>query len=528
LAAQFWDNGVYAASVVAGLSAMNVKQDERNMKQARFVLMIVLMLLATATGGVPPVQAQVEPESTDSTPGLYLPLVMGSGENISIPTPTPTPQWATQTKTKSGIHLGNRSSDWTPAFLKRIGYTADVYDLQRFDSLCQVSGASVKTVDGKAYELYRYLTEGVIHHHVKVVIRITPSPGNFSDFTNPGGTHVLLTDEKPPGDNDYCGDSNTKVHQYRDILDIAKEMDAIYRLSVDTHKWPAANLFFEPANEPNYEWYQRLVDDGVADLVPKIDNKQAWIDMDEYFAALYDRAIGLQPNLQILAPSMSQGLFGEHYPLGSCNNEDMVVVGGNGRTGLDFMKKVYGYDIWTGQDSTPKADGFAWHNYWRRGRERWLPPFGLPQIPPTVDDYCQVSDQYEPYSDHLFQYLSAGMQQSISLLPTFITEADLMSPCQLRVPGAAVSKDAAATETSDSLRTFITQEAEAYQNTGYGAQYVIAWLLVNQYPDEEGACRAGGDPQRGLNHNYEINWHEAYREDGQEREWFQLWWPATP
>jgi hypothetical protein len=120
------------------------------------------------------------------------------------------------------------------------------------------------------------------------------------------------------------------------------------------------------------------------------------------------------------------------------------------------------------------------------------------------------------------------MQQSISLLPTFITEADLMSPCQLGEAGAATSKDAAAMETSDSLLTFITQETQAYQDTGYGAQFVIAWLLVNQFVDEESTCRAGGDPHRSLNHNYEINWHEAYREDGQEREWFRLWWPATP
>jgi hypothetical protein len=405
-----------------------------------------------------------------------------------------------------------------------------LYDLQGFDSLCQVSGASVKHVDGKAYELFRYLTEGIIHHNVKVVIRITPSPGNFSDFTNPGGTHVLLTDEKPPGDNDYCGDSNTKVHQYRDILDIAKEMDALYRLSVDTHKWPATNLFFEPANEPNYEWYQRLVDDGITNLDPNVNNKQAWIDMDEYFAALYDRAIALQPKLQILAPSMSQGLFGEHYSLGTCNNAGMVVFGGNGRTGLDFMKKVYGYDIWTGQYSTPKADGFAWYNYWRNGRERWLPPFALSLDPPTVDDYCAVDRNYRPQSDHVFQYLSAGMQQSISVLPTFITEADLMSPCQLGEAGAAVSKDAAPTETSDSLLTFITQETQAYQDTGYGAEVVIAWLLVNQFVDDNGEqlCKIGGDPQRGLNHNYEINWHEAYQENGQASEWFGLWWPTTP
>src|SRR5262249_36243375 len=118
--------------------------------------------------------------------------------------------------------------------------------------------------------------------------------------------------------------------------------------------------------------------------------------------------------------------------------------------------------------------------------------------------------------------------ESISVRPSFITEADLLSPCQLEEAGTATSKDAAPTETRDSLLTFITQETQAYHDTGYGAQTVIAWLLVNQYPDEESTCRAGGDPNGNLNQNYEINWHEAYREDGQVRQWFQLWWLVTP
>jgi hypothetical protein len=286
--------------------------------------------------------------------------------------------------------------------------------------------------------------------------------------------------------------------------------------------WDPESFYFEPANEPNNEWYlyrKPLT----KTLEPYIDHKQAWIDMDECFAALYDKAKTINADLQILSPSMGQGLYGEHYRLGTC---DKIMVGeGNGRSGLDLMKKTFGYDLWTRESFEPKADGFAWHNYWRGGRERWLPPFGLPQSPPTVDDYCRVSDQYEPYSDHLFQYLSAGMQQSILLLPSFITEADLLSPCQLDEAGAAVSKDASATETSNSLRMFIEQESEAYQDTGYGAESVIVWLLVNQYPDEESSCK---NAQGETNHNYEINWHEAYREDGQEREWFRLWWQNTP
>ena len=187
--------------------------------------------------GTPHVQAQTG--DTASANKLFLPLIW---RGVDVPTS----QWATQTKARSGIHLGNRNTDWQDendqyTFLNQVGRTAagfwpaavvvqseQLYEFKRLDSLCQISSASVKRVDGKDYELYRYLTEGVTHHNVKVVIRITPSPGNFSDFDHPGGTHILLTDQAPPRGNDYCGDTNTKVRQYRDILDIAKEMRAIY------------------------------------------------------------------------------------------------------------------------------------------------------------------------------------------------------------------------------------------------------------------------------------------------------------
>ena len=63
--------------------------------------------------------------------------------------------------------------------------------------------------------------------------------------------------------------------------------------------------------------------------------------------------------------------------------------------------------------------------------------------------------------------------------------------------------------TRDSLRTFINQE--------FGASYVVAWLLVNQFETPVVSC-ADTEP------NDEINWHEAYRESGEERLWFSLWW----
>jgi hypothetical protein len=162
--------------------------------------------------------------------------------------------------------------------------------------------------------------------------------------------------------------------------------------------------------------------------------------------------------------------------------------------------------------TTPKADGFAWHNYWQEGQETWEPVGGVTS---SLDPTCAFYGiEYRPGSDHLYQYYSAGMQVSIGNKPTFITEADLQSPCQ-NGANPILSKEQLpdgsnyAYRTRDSLLTFISQE--------FGASYVIAWLLVNQYEAPAVSC---ADTES----NDEINWHEAYRESGEERLWFSRWW----
>ena len=503
------------------------------MKQFYYTLGISVMFvwgLVILMTGTPTAQAQTNPNALSNQ--IYLPLIAGGAGTSG-------------SKIKSGIHLGNRSSDWQPAFLQRVQGAAagqwpaavviqsnQVYDIFRPDGIgpssnpttnpkpCWVNRAAVKQNNGQDYAVYDYLTRAIQQGTI-IVIRLTPSPGNFLDYANPGlAPHTLLTTTIAGGD--YCGDPETqkhKVEKFRDVYDLAAEMNAIYQVNQE-HQWPVDRFYFEPANEPNYEWYQRLVDEGAETLNPRIENKQAWIDMDEYFAALYDQVKQLNPRLQILSPPMAQDLYGEHYHLGTCTK--MALNDKMGRSGLDFMKKTFGYDYGADQSSTPKVDGFAWHNYWRKGREMWDPPLGLI---PTVDELCAVDKTHKSPSDHLFQYFSRGMEQSMMTLPTLITEADLLSPCQLGEAGAAVSKDAAATETVSSLLTFIKQE---YLHDDYGARYVIAWLLVNEYADEGDTCRAGSDPKGSYHQNYEINWHEAYREDGTERAWFTQWWPATP
>jgi hypothetical protein len=485
----------------------------------------------------PNAHAQAEPSDPNALQSFYLPIIWKG--DPTVPTPTPTPAPSMQTKIKSGIHMGNRGSDWHPNLFTRLGRATDgawpaavvvqsdqLYNIQRATTgLCRVSDATVKQINDEDYELYTYLTEAVTEHGTIVVIRITPSPGNFDDYDDLGDNHVLLASEIPAG-GDYCGgfeEQKTKVHQYRDILDIAKEMDAIYRLSVETHNWPKAKLFFEPANEPNYEWYEKfVVVDRIVNLAPKIDNKQAWIDMDNYFAALYDRAKqpDLNPNLQILTPPMAQGLYGEHFGIGTCNA--WTLANGVLQSGFDYMKKTYGYDFDAGPLNQPpaKADGFSLHNYWRAGREAWDSYHGGISHD-FICNYPQGIPDFQPSSDHLSQYFPDAMAVTMrgSGKPVFITEADLLSPCQQppssltrkdRIPGDATDNPR---NTSNSMLEFIRQE--------FWASYVIAWLLVNEFEAPIFSCTDD-------NPNDEINWHEAYLENGVEREWFGLWWPITP
>ena len=174
-------------------------------------------------------------------------------------------------KHKSGIHLGNRgSSDWRIELFTHITGTTgtwpsavviqsdQVYNLYRYSTgKCRIAAAGLKlTGEGEPYNVYKYLTAAA-KAGTQVVIRITPSPGNFVDYADPGALpHTLLSGEEPAG-GDYCGNAN-KHYRYRDVRDIAAEMAAIHQVNID-YGWPPGSFFFEPANEPNQEWYNRVV-----------------------------------------------------------------------------------------------------------------------------------------------------------------------------------------------------------------------------------------------------------------------------
>ena len=194
-------------------------------------------------------------------------------------------------------------------------------------------------------------------------------------------------------------------------------------------------------------------------------------------------------------------------------------------SGLDYLKKTFGIDFENPTDIRgPRADGFSWHNYFNLGQEGWQAPYLLSGDPAVIDDYCEVNNQ-NFNTGHVSQYVSAEFQTQLadSLVPTFITEADRKSPCQNGWEGSAegaLGKLANAAEMSDSLLQFIMAEKIA--------DYVIVWLLTNQYASEDTVCQTLlEDGRKRFNANYEQNWHEAYFEVGAARTWFQRWWPLA-
>ncbi|MCX6047692.1 MAG: hypothetical protein NT075_21550 [Chloroflexi bacterium] len=288
-------------------------------------------------------------------------------------------------------------------------------------------------------------------------------------------------------------------------MDIANEMEAIYTWFMHQLWFTAPNqheaqLYFEPANEPNNEWYPNYdkKTGQQIDIAPNLPSSASWSQMDAYFSNLYDTAHAKQSHLQILAPPMGQRKYAEPMFLGKCGF--MAVDGVNGQSGYDFMPKTYNSD---------RFEGYSWHNYWAYGTE---------QLDFNMDvNYCFNHSDYISTSQHLFQYLPRWMIDHLiqRKKPVFMTEADVMSPCQEdlhNVMTMANSKFIRSAETQLSLHDFIVNESFA--------NYVIVWLLVQEDDGTDPNC-INGDA------NYEIAWHEAYYEQTTGvvvRDWFRDWW----
>lgn len=189
-------------------------------------------------------------------------------------------------KVKSGIHLGNRGSDWnTPVdFLARLRGTTQgdwpaavvvlsnqMYDIQRNGPGCTVSNAEIRSPF-----VFAYLKQAA-QAGTKVIIRLYPSPGNFEDAIITDKLHNLLyTPGETPENRDYCadpipGDDPSKARgsdYFRAIDDLAREMNAIHSKNI-SQGW--SEFAFEPANEPNQEWVRRTTAERIVHDVPQVE-----------------------------------------------------------------------------------------------------------------------------------------------------------------------------------------------------------------------------------------------------------------
>lgn len=383
----------------------------------------------------------------------------------------------------SGMHLGNRNlSDWNITLLHRLDpqsggqwpslvvvLSHQLYNIHRNPSdhptnPCRIVGASVRSPF-----LYDYVKRAA-QSGVKVVVRLYPSPGNFLDWDDPTWSNHRLSSGPPVGPDGYC-----RPDLYRSIGDLGDEMGRIQALN-----WSNGFLVFgfEPANEPNLEWYSRSIG------TPRIWNSTAWTDMDTYFSTLYDYVhTNYPPYIRVLTPPMVQSQYAEGNDIedvaGESPCQDVWLVDGIYK-GYDLMQTTY----------ETKSDGISWHNYWSQGKELY--------------NLC-------PIGQHVSIYFPQWMKNAIDVQkkPVVITEADLGSPWQMRGLNPLPNKRTGNNPTiaANSIRHFFSSEHWFGGQFHYGKFPDIAsWLLA----DDTG--------------NAEHNWHKAYEEGGLVHLWFIEWY----
>jgi len=326
----------------------------------------------------------------------------------------------------------------------------------------------------KNWNLYNYLQDAAQRGGAWVVFRIAPSPGNFEEsilnsWDDPDPvkrpiTRTLIAKEniRPGGwlqcDNDW---------RFRPVDDVGDEIMAIQRFILwqapPKYRWGAFG--FEPANEPNIEWYTR----GKLETIPPLHDTLAWRALDQYFSNLYDYVheyAGLLP-VYVLTPPMAQSAYAETHNI----NSD--------EPGCDeFAFSGYGVMTRTFNAVDPKNDGYSWHNYWIADREGWAA--------------C-------PGGQHVSMWFPDTIKSNIQngVRPAIITEADLASPAQ-GMENWFTDKDALPRTAASSIREFLYYEEMA------GG--VAVWLLN----DDVG--------------NAEHGWHQAFTPTLGFREWFTDWW----
>jgi len=441
---------------------------------------------------------------------VFLPLILNGAAVKPLP------------KTKTGIHLGNRDSDWTfdpmdPTTMLNPFYdnpqypnpngtwpnvivvqSRQVFSITR-DLDCRITGVGVKN-----WNAYTLLSHAARYNGTKIILRITPSPGNFEQAVNAGWRdarpRTLITDTFPnyrqtPGNYTQCDPEDPQStyfeEQFRSVADIGDEMIAIQLwLSNLYYSWQVWG--FEPANEPNIEWYRPSWKSNYTE--PKEDQRQAWQDMDDYFRNLYDYVTfelrDHYPNLymRILTPPMAMLSYAEkrdvRYPCDFfqlLDENDIPIVDANGIPNLQgYQAMSQTFDSWY-----PSNDGYSWHNYFIQGKETWAScPSG------------QHVSWYFP--SKMYIQLNGGGRTGV------ITEADLDSVGH-GMGDPITNKDANPTDTANSINLFVAQEPYA--------QAIAVWLLNDNFLNDD---------------TYpEHIWHEAYNTDSNPpgfRNWFWTWW----
>lgn len=437
----------------------------------------------------------------------HLPLVLRNEPLPTLtPTATPPPTAIPQPrKNYAGVHLGNHlSGDWPAAMLQPIDGSAGgvwpravVVQSAQLYNIWRVQEPPCNQLAGTDFWLsadsnIRQYLKKATNNGVTVIIRIAPSPGNFEEakFGENGWwppenrTVNARTLHAEPGvmptGIDYCAGRH---HWFRAVDDLAKEMQVIYERNL-AEGWPESNFYFEPANEPNLEWY-------TGNTAPRNSQGESWEAMDAYFGSLMHYIQTYYPHLRVLTPSMSQGQYAEGIDWGGKYKEpdwdfcpkQIIEMAGTEKTGYQIMESTYAWQAnWYA--------GYSWHNYYIQGRETY--------------QSCENGGFHVSY--HFPGLMLSPL--AMGLAPGFVTETDLCSwndseawegQCYNLNPIHHKGDEAQAT--ADSLQYYVGAE----KNT---ATATVLWLTHNQ-----------------LDEKPEYDWHEMYDEErDQPYSWFTLLW----
>lgn len=156
---------------------------------------------------------------------------------------------------------------------------------------------------------------------VHIIIRIQPSPGNFWQDSASNHRLLLFAIDYTHWDGD-CRRWENGCHRSPD--DIGDHIIAIHNYNSNNgiNEWG-----FEPANEPNIEWYHQTARNEFPDTLPNQSMVLAWQDMDAYFRAIYNYVKARNPSIRVLTPAMAQGQYAEgadtlHPP--ACSSQLLV------------------------------------------------------------------------------------------------------------------------------------------------------------------------------------------------------------